>query len=175
MKTREEIERRIKDLESDAREFRIDAQAFSRYAKERDAEVSQLKKELESMDEQPPPDMDGHCAYFETKGCNHYIRSAFWSCGPTQTKEQVLELWKKVMSNPRPMNICVTMPDPDKPRIVEEDGERFAVFPVKIPIKENYTEVYVVSARAHVKVTSGDPWYVNMKPENAEDMVLKVK
>jgi len=122
--------------------------------------IHRLEKELAELeDPQPVPDMDGYEAKVRSMmpDGKWFVQSTsseltMQCVGPVRpTKREAVEVWNKMMEPFQNKvderqdipDITVNMPPlepwvkrPDKPWIIEEDGKRFAVFPVRVEIPE---------------------------------------
>jgi hypothetical protein len=197
MRTREDIERDIEVLEGEIILSEKRAARTSESIRVSRVKIKRLRKELAELDEpQPVPDMDGNKAYIkdDIRG-DWYVRSENTintSCvGPSrETKREAVDVWNKMMGpfqkqdEPKVEYHYAEDVDPDKPRIVEEDGKRFAVFPVRVEIPDGAAVVAIDP--------NGHPWWYRKSPEyddadgwygvmpnsagviNAKDMIIKV-
>jgi hypothetical protein len=177
MRTREEIERdigyaqnRISEMDACERNYRENAREWRKRENELQVELAELD------DPKPVPDMNGNeSCIVECLSGVYYVESA--DCfGPVRpTKREAIEAWNKMM-------IYL-----DKPRIVNEDGKRFAVFPVKAEIPDDVKVVavavdmcgypYIYRSDPHFKSTE---WVAGTIPrgrvsiKNAKDMIVRV-
>jgi uncharacterized protein YbdZ (MbtH family) len=188
MRTKEQIEQEISYFERSLRYHRVVIEQQGKIIEENNTvvlrdekRIDELKKELSELDEpKPVPDLWGNPPKFEFLGTGWTVTSREGEraecIGPTRaTKQEAAEDWRKMMT------------DPDKPRVVEKDGKRFAVFPTRVEIPDDVSVVAVaVDMCGYPCIYRSDPHFDGIEwisgsisrgrvsIKNASDMIVKV-